>query len=313
MSCYPNTIKNLIHDFRNEGKEIIWKDNSIWLSRGAQAVTEDVVLPTCLSDDKEITFGVMSDLHYGSRSCQITAINLFAEECKKNGVEHIFVAGDILAGYGIYKGQTMETYEQSAEHQEESCLVNLPAGFKYYMIGGNHDYSYMKIAGHNVIRSLSRQREDINYCGFDWAEIEIMKNVSVGLWHPSGGVPYSISYRLQKGVEQMAFEELTKIVEGHKERPTLRFLFAGHLHIQLQALFGSVLGMQCGCFEGSNSYLKAKKLVPAIGGYIVHAKLGKNGLLKDFSTKFHLFPEIIGDWKNYSHRIKHDEIIKPMF
>lgn len=313
LSCSPNLIADFIHTYRDKGYEIIWQDNKMWLSKGSRALINGADKLPLLMDGKEISIGIMSDLHFGSRSVQITAMNEFLIECKKQDVKNIFVPGDVLAGFNIYKGQTMEIYEQSAEHQEESCLVNLPTGFKYHLLGGNHDYSFMKIAGHNAIRSICNRREDFIYCGFDWAEIEILKGVSIGLWHPSGGVPYSVSYRLQKGVEQVAFDELTKMAEGKRDQPSLRLLFAGHLHIQMQALFGSILGMQCGCFEGSNSYLKAKKLVPAIGGYILHLKLGRNGLLQRFSPTFYLYPEIKNDFKNYNHHLKKNEKLGPLY
>jgi len=132
------------------------------------------------------------------------------------------------------------------------------------------------------------------------------------MWHPSGGVPYALSYRLQKGIEQIAFGELTKIVRGVKERPTIRFVLAGHLHVQVQAMFGSIFGCQAGCFEGQSPYLKRKGLVPQVGGYVIQAILGKNGLLKNFEAKFYIFEEVENDYRNYSHEIELAEITEPI-
>jgi hypothetical protein len=132
--------------------------------------------------------------------------------------------------------------------------------------------------------------------------------------HPSGGVPYAISYRLQKTVEQIAYSELSGIAYGSKERPSIRFVLSGHLHIQMQAMFGSILGLQAGCFEGQTNYLKRKGLFPSIGGWIIKASLGKNGLLKNFEAKFYIFEEIIDDWENYHHTVDEEtEIGKPLF
>jgi hypothetical protein len=104
-----------------------------------------------------------------------------------------------------------------------------------------------------------------------------------------------MSYRLQKGIEQMAYEELKNISRSVKDTPTLRFVLCGHLHIQLQAMFGSIFGMQCGCFEGTTDYLKKKGVFPSVGGWIVKASLGRNGLLNNFDAKFYMYDEIEDD------------------
>lgn len=80
----------------------------------------------------------------------------------------------------------------------------------------------------------------------------------------------------------------------------------------MQALFGPIWGAQCGTFEGQTNYLKRKGLVPSIGGYIVKASLGKNGLLKSFEAKFYIFDEIEDDWKNYKHTSPEKKITKPI-
>ena len=81
----------------------------------------------------------------------------------------------------------------------------------------------------------------------------------------------------------------------------------------MQAMFGSIWGAQCGTFEGQTNYLKRKGLVPSIGGWIVKASLGHNGLLKNFESKFYIFDEIEDDWKNYKHTIPLEQITKPIF
>lgn len=264
-------------------------------------------------ENKEIVFGVITDPHFGSKACQITAINEFSEICSKQGVKHIFVPGDVLAGNNVYPGQIYDIYGVSAEEQINSCIRNLPLGFDYYIIGGNHDYSFVKKSGQNPLLVLSSLRNDIHYLGFDEVDIPILKNVDVKLWHPAGGVPYSASYRLQKGIEQITLGELQSIVRGVKDRPTVRFVLAGHLHIQVQAMFGSIFGAQCGTFEGQTNYLKRLGLVPSIGGYIIKASLGSSGFLKNFEAKFYIFDDILNDYLHYEHSITPKKEIKPIF
>lgn len=312
LKCSPEVLGNIINEYRSHGHEI--SVTNFMISK-EKSIHHDIdrVYENPISNDKEIIFGVVSDLHFGSSSCQITALNEFAEICKKRGVEHILVAGDILAGHNVYPGQNMDLYALGADEQEQSCLLNLPKGFQWYMIGGNHDYSFIKQSGHNAIRYLSYKRNDIHYLGFDEATIQLLPNVSAKLWHPSGGCPYSVSYRLQKGIERITIDELYQLSDRRKENTDLRFFFAGHLHIQMQALFGGICGMQCGTFEGSTNYLKRKGLVPNVGGYIIEATVDEDrGTLKDFMAKFYLFREIENDWMNYKHSTNEESLLSPI-
>ena len=310
LNCKPSVLDTLIASCRKEGYEISREKDLVLLSKTAvQNVPRIQQLGT-----KEIIFGVASDLHFGSRSCQITALNEFSEICKKKGVKHMFVPGDVTAGYGVYPGQLYDLYAVSPEEQADSTALNLPGGFDWYLMGGNHDNAFIKKGGLNIFTILKAKRKDIYYLGFDDVDIPILNNTDVKMIHPSGGVPYAISYRLQKSAEQISYSELSKIAYGAKNRPSIRFILCGHLHIQMQAMVGSIFGAQCGCFEGQTNYLKRKGLFPAIGGYIIKASLGSNGLLRNFEAKFYIFNEIEDDWKHYKHVIEDDKkILKPIF
>lgn len=311
MSESKSSILKICNNLRKEGYEIIYFNDKIKLS--FKEILETNSINRNL-EDREIVFGVASDLHFGSKACQITALNEFCKICQDNDVKYIFSPGDLLAGHNVYPGQLFDIYAHGAAEQEESLLANLPEGFQWIVIGGNHDYSFIKSSGHNPLSVIQNYRDDIKYVGFDWARIPILKNVDLMMWHPSGGTPYSISYRLQKGVEQIAFNELRDICDKDDKQHTLRFILAGHLHIQLQAMFGPIFGIQSGTFEGTTNYLKRKGLFPSIGGWIIKACLGQDNKFKNFEAKFHLFEEIDEDWRNYSHSLdKKEQISKPLF
>jgi len=311
IKCTKKQLEKALYNCKKNGYEIIIDNDFVTLSkintRGSEKISQ-------VSNSSEITFGIVSDPHFGSKSCQITALNEFAGIMKKEGVKHIFCPGDLVAGYEVYPGQIHDVYAISAKEQEETVLLNLPTGFEWYVLGGNHDYSFVKRGGgYNIISVIAAKRSDVHYVGFDVATIPILNNVDLMMVHPSGGVPYSVSYRLQKNIEQITIAELQNVVRGIKDKPTIRFVLLGHLHIQMQAMFGSIWGAQCGTFEGQTNYLKRKGLIPSIGGYIVKASLGKNGLLKNFEAKFYMFDEIEDDWKSYSHSISEQKIEKPIF
>jgi len=308
--CSWSRIIEFVEMYRSRGLELIVANNKVILG---ERVVAKVDKPDVLSKgQRDIIFAVASDWHFGSRACQITALKEFCEICKKRGVKHILAPGDIVAGYNVYRGQLLDLYGYTADEQENSVVANLPEGFEWWAIGGNHDYSFMKSGGHNPLLAIANRREDFHYLGYDEADIPLLQGVEAKLWHPSGGTPYALSYRLQKGIEQLAFNELQSIVRGVKDSPTIRFVFAGHLHVQFQAMFGSIFGAQSGCFEGRTNYLKRKGLSPAIGGWIIEARLGESGLLRNFFAKFYMFDEIEDDYKNFSHSLPEEKQVEPI-
>lgn len=302
LDCPPSRIHDLVEYHQTKGVDVYQNAGQVMLSKVPLAGAAPAAL-----GDREIIFGVASDLHFGSRAVQITALQEFCKECRRRGVRHILCPGDVFSGRGVYKGQDMDVYAHSAPEQEASALRNIPEGFDWYLLGGNHDYSFFRTNGHNAVKALAAQRDDLHYLGFDEAVVPLLPGVDAVLWHPSGGVAYALSYRLQKATEQIAYDELMNIVREKIAKPTVRFFLAGHLHIQLQALMGSIFAAQCGCFEGVTNYLKRKKLVPAIGGYIIEAGLDKKGRLKNFDAKFHLFEEIEDDWRSFEHTLEEAE------
>ena len=169
-------------------------------------------------------------------------------------------------------------------------------GLTYYMLGGNHDYWHVVNSGIDAVAKLCAGREDMVYLGYDVADIPLTDRVDIRLWHPSGGVPYAMSYRLQKALEQTAFEELTRAVTEN-ENPRLRILLAGHMHIEVKFNRGPMLAAQVGCFEGMTNYLKRKGLYPQIGGSIFKVWLTDSGLIQRVEYTFMPFNEIEDDWK----------------
>lgn len=309
LDCSPAELEGLIEECRMDGVDIFRHGDKVIHS--SDTVSQGETFTDPLSDAREIVYAIASDTHFGSKAVQITALKEFCEQARKQGVKDIFLPGDALAGAKVYTGQEQDLYAHGATEQENSLLANLPIGFNWWVMAGNHDYDFMKRSGHNAILALSKKREDIHYIGGDDVTIPLLKGVDLKLWHPSGGIPYSYSYRLQKGVEQLAFQELYRVIldKALSTPSQVRFFHAGHLHIQLQALFGTILGTQSGAFEGRTNYLKRKGYYPAVGGYIIKTTLKKGNILR-FETPFLTYPDIEDDYKNYNHDWKEEEIVE---
>lgn len=267
-----------------DGYEFIRKDNRIHTDYQPAPAIE-----TLWDQPRQrIRFGIGSDVHIGSKHAQISALKRFIRiGVEEYDIQHFLWAGDMTAGTGVYRGQHNDIYAHSAEDQAESLLQTFPKydGVRHIMIAGNHDYSFMKQNGFNIVKSICDRRSDFTYAGFDYAEIPLTSNeagdvtASAVLWHPSGGVPYALSYRGQKMAAEVSRQELTEVVMEEKPAPTVRFIFWGHLHVSDIFPHGPIWVIGPGCFEGTNGYLKQKGLVPLIQGLIVEADITERGLV----------------------------------
>lgn len=316
----PKTLRELSHAFdrseetiRERIKALREQHYNIIEIEGRQildtksAPRARVDLPHTLADavGMRIKMGWISDLHAGSSAQQITNMITCIRWLYAQDVRFILVAGDLFAGDKVYRGQVHDLFAIGATRQMRVLLDTLPvmSGLHYLVIGGNHDFSFIKGSGYNIVADFANQRDDVYYLGYDMADVPITDRVDVRLWHPSGGVPYSMSYRLQKGVEQMAFDELSTAIQT-EENSRLRGVASGHLHVSMTMWQGPIFTAQVGCFEGQTNYLKRKSLFPKIGGYLVEWRLTDSGLIQECLPCFQAYTEIPDDYRNYPELLK---------
>lgn len=285
--------------------------------------TEDGEVPA----EVKITFGVVSDTHFGSRAEQSSALNDFCNIAfHEYGVTRFLHGGDLMAGFNVYRGQVMDLYATTGVEQAQVAMHNLPQypGAQWYIIGGNHDYSFYRAAGLDARREMMRNhpqhgltaRTDITLLPFDACDLPLLPGIDAHLWHPSGGIPYAYSYRGQRAADQLAFAELMEVTVGAKPKPTLRMLVIGHMHVMYSFFAGPIFVLGAGCFEGRTSYLKRKGLVPHIGGWIVQFHFVDNFLHRVSPTAIR-YQEQDEDWKywNMQRQSKGRDVIeyRPIF
>lgn len=231
----------------------------------------------------EIVFAVASDIHFASKlhrgECLTDFIDLAMEQY---GVRTVLCPGDVFAGINMYRGQLNEITGWSMQHQLEAGVKGLPrrTGLSYKVIGGNHDESFMKAGGADIIQAFAQARPDVEQYGWYSALIDIevpgvKRPLKVELHHPDKAGAYALSYHLQKEIEQMP--------PGTKPH----LLFAGHTHTTVcLPYYRGVAAFYCGTFEDQTLFLKRKHLDPSIGGWIVRVGVAGDGALKTLSTTF---------------------------
>ena len=220
-------------------------------------------------------FAVISCTQLCSKYQQLTHLNTFYSICKSRGINTVLHCGDVVDGARVYHGQEYELFIHGADEQAKYVVENYPKikGIKTKMILGNHDESFWKIAGVNVVKDICEKREDLQYLGDYLAYIDI-GGIKIALMHGAGGASYARSYKLQKIVEQLSPEA----------KPHM--LFLGHYHVQCHIpAYRNVESFMLGCFQAQTPFLTRLGLFPNIGGMIVEMVV-ENGDLKSIKTEW---------------------------
>jgi predicted phosphodiesterase len=217
------------------------------------------------SGDK-MKFAVISCTQLGSKYQQITHLRSFYRYIQDQGIKVVFHCGDMVDGINVYTGQEYELFLHGEKAQGDYCVEHYPKmedGGKTLVIAGNHDYSFMKEAGCDIVERISERRPDIEYLGA-FGAFPKTDYLSIYLQHGGGGMAYARSYKMQKLIEQMAPES----------KPDLYFL--GHWHTTC-ALFEyrNVTAFLMGCFQSQTPHLRRFGLYPEIGGLIMEVTINE--------------------------------------
>lgn len=216
---------------------------------------------------KETRFGVISCTHLGSRYQQMTHLHTFYALAKERHCKYVLHCGDVFDGDShMHVGMEYELFLHGADAQLRYGIENYPDHVKTLVIAGNHDLSFYKQSGLNIVKAWADERSDVTYLG-DTTTTVFSDGLKIGLQHASGGVSYARSYRLQKGIDGLSSEN----------KP--HFMFIGHYHVPAYIpQYRNVEAWQMGCFQAQSAYLATKMLYPVVGGLIVTIRPDVEGI-----------------------------------
>lgn len=211
---------------------------------------------------KNYRIALLSDTHLGAVTEDMESLYKFYEIAHSKGVTEFYHAGDITDGVGVYPGQLTELKEFTGMKQVIHTVKNYPSipGCKTFYITGNHDLKLMQREDIDIGPMISRQREDMVYLGQYEADV-MFENARLRLVHPDGGMPYAVTYRLQKYVENIAGGTKPNIIS------------MGHLH---QSVYVELRNIHCflaGSFQRQNNFLRRKGVDPQISAWIIDFRL----------------------------------------
>lgn len=267
-------------------------------SRGVDfSVEQGKVKPARRDRDRETTIdlgkqhmrlGILSDTHGGSKFEQLSALRAFyayADKCKVDAFIH---AGDMTQGSDrMHLGMELEVHAHGSDAQVDYVSRVYPHSkrAKTYAIGGNHDDSFLKDGGVNVVRRICAQRDDLEYIGQDAAYLQLGPLRSYVI-HPDGGGSYAKSYKAQKIAESLPIDQ------------QVRLLLLGHYHVYGSFRQKDTHALMLPCFQAQYAWLARKALHPDIGGLIVDVYLDDDGHLARLAHEFVSFTPRSDDWDN---------------
>lgn len=228
--------------------------------------------------------GLVSDTQICSKYQQMTLLHDAYADFNKRMVDFVLNAGDLVDGKNMYRGQENEVFKHGADAQADYAIRNYPKlerGRKTYIIGGQHDRSFYRDGGYNIVRAICKERSDLVDRGFYKAEF-VVKGLKIGLQHPGGGVAYARSYRMQKIIENMV-GFINSIPAA--EVPILQIFGHWHIPCHLPSYMG-IDAVSLPCFQSQTPYLEQKGLMPVVGYAVAEIYLDKDDSLSSTKIEF---------------------------
>lgn len=246
---------------------------------------------------QRLRLGVISDLHFGSKFQQPTYLVEHLRYMRQQKVSAILVPGDICDGSTkMHPGFEYEIWAHGADAQVKAAAdVLVPEAQRlkipWYLIGGNHDNSFWKTDGSDVVARLCEQSEWFNYLSpgqgnsrnsVGWVRFG---RLLVELCHPHMGSAYAYSYRGQKWIEALSSENKPHLV------------FMGNFHKPLWMEYRNVSFFQLPAFQAQSAWMASKALVSVVGSVIVEVGIDVRGMAPSTSHEF-LIERVPkeGDW-----------------
>lgn len=185
--------------------------------------------------NKEIVLKLLeiSDLHTGCRNFDKAGLDKTLQEAKLRGVEFVHISGDLLDGYGVYKGHENNLKNNKAIEQVNELMSVLEKYDFWYIVSmGNHDQSFCMRGGLDPIKYLeakmAKKGKRFTYLNAYEGNI-IHAGIVFRLIHLQGGAARAASYKVQVYLSRVFESNLNDVNIGGKIY-NLRSIQAGHFH-----------------------------------------------------------------------------------
>ena len=246
-----------------------------------------------LCDWKTLThrWGILGDTEIGCWKYQHHYVTKAYKWFAKEDVSIILHTGDLVMGSDkMHPGFEYELSLPGLDEQEDWVVENYPKAvtkgkrtIPTFIISGNHDHSWWKHAGTNIVDRICQRREDMKYLGRTGAYVRGPDGDPhfAYLFHPTDGTAYALSYKDQKSSE----------ILYPGQRPQLHF--TGHYHKWNWCEIGGTHFFQTMCMNGQTDWMKSKRIQAIVGAMIVEFNISKTGRVNRVKVERLCFDKIL--------------------
>lgn len=211
----------------------------------------------------------ISDLHTGCRNFDKLGLDKTLQEAKRRGVEFVHISGDLIDGFGVYRGQENNLkHNKAVEQVNELMSVLEKYDFWYIASMGNHDQSFCMKGGVDPIKYLeskmAKKGKKFTYLNAYEANI-IHAGIVFRLIHLQGSAARAASYKVQVYLSRVFESNLNDVSIGGKVY-NLRSIQAGHFHTFYSLSMSGIRIIMPGNFQHDGDLEKRMGISGKTGG-----------------------------------------------
>ena len=231
------------------------------------------------NDLEHLKLLLISDTHLCSKYDRLDILRYLYDKAEDLGVKHVLHSGDFTDGRSNRPEHVYELKEASFEGQIDYCVEKYPKfSGKTYVIQGNHDNWWYKSSGSEILKPISKQREDIAYLGPDVADMKI-GNLKIRLFHGQGGIAYAKSYKIQKYLDTIPINEKPDILQ------------TGHIHQAFYYKQDNTHCFQTSCLEDQTPYCRGLGLANNKSCWWVDVEFDNKGNVHSIKPELETFSQ----------------------
>ena len=158
-----------------------------------------------ISDKWHLKFALVSDTHLGNKMSAKKELADFYKKAGDEWVEAFIHCWDLVDGtWNVFKWQVYELENVWYDEQLKTAVNDYPYywDIKTFVVGWNHDESFLKENGANIIKNIASLRDDIIDMWFYDARIKL-NWVTINPHHAWKWQAYAKSYHMQKLIENI--------------------------------------------------------------------------------------------------------------
>lgn len=220
------------------------------------------------NSSEHIKLCLLSDTHLASKFDRLDLVQYVYDEADRRRVDYILHDGDFFDGLGAHTEQLKYLKEATYDGQKEYGIDKYPVSpIPTLLVGGNHDYRWIKRCGRDILTDLAKEREDLIYLGGDTANIEIGK-LKIRMYHGT------------KGKSHLGRERVLKYLSTIPEDERPDILQLGHIHQDGFAKDDRTYCFQTSCLQDLTSFENYQGLTSNKSVWWVDAIMNEQGVVK---------------------------------